>query len=214
MTKKKTKKLQQILRARWQLWVVILCAAIIGAVVGVRATYNSAWAQHNVIRLRAERSVKEELAPLRASLTALGFTNLSELDTKCATTQPPEPTVNPQHPNDIPDAPIPVFECSSGVNRYVVLPADAAGKTAFIRQAQELSRTLRANGWTSREDYPTVPWFQSVAGGVDYQPDQLNTKNIGNVHCMVDFFTAFSKPKPPAISLQASCNTADSEFKF
>lgn len=161
------------------------------------------WLLQNYYRQKVERTFTNELKPLKGSLTALGYKDLSNLDTRCGyityKSDPADPLDEPIRPNGT------YLECSSGINRLTKVPEDAAGKITFNQRAVELSKVLQANGWQSRKDYPTVPWFQKISEGVDYQPDQLNQKTVNNMQCTVDFFTAFSKPDPIAISVMAFC---------
>ena len=160
------------------------------------------WVVHTYNRMQAERTIMSQIKPLNDVLTSLGFENLSKLDTKCGdiTYYPVE--ADQKHSGGT------YFECSSGVDRYLKVHTDVAGKLSFNKNAAELSQILQANGWKSRTDYPTIPWFLSISQGVDYQPDQLNTKITNGFECIVDFFTAFSKiyNEEPAISLQIFCN--------
>jgi hypothetical protein len=162
------------------------------------------WFDQTYYRKKTEHTVTAQIKPLKEVLTSLGFTNLSKLDTKCG-----DVTYEPKQQSGGA-----YFECSSGIDRYMKVPTDAAGKASFNENAAKLSQILQANGWHSRPDYPTIPWFQKISQGVDYQPDQLNQKKVNNFECMVDFFTAYSKMhnERPAISVRIFCNnTPDPE---
>lgn len=165
------------------------------------------WFNQTYYRKKAEHTVTSQIKPLKEVLTSLGFTDLSKLDTKCGYVTY-GPTEGDQQSGGA------YFECSSGIDRYIKVPKDAAGKDGFNQNAAKLSQILQANGWQSRPDYPTIPWFQKISEGVDYQPDQLNEKKVNGFDCMVDFFTAYSKihNDEPAISVHISCtNIPDPE---
>jgi hypothetical protein len=177
------------------------------------------WYNETYYRKKAEHTVTAQIKPLKDVLTSLGFMNLSKLDTKCrdVTYEPIDIDRGPQ--SGAAYAPIQIdgtqqqsggayFECSSGIDRYIKVPIDAAGKVTFNQNVAKLSQILQANGWKSRPDYPTIPWFQKISQGVDYQPDQLNQKKVNDLDCIVDFFTAYSKMhnESPAISVRIFCN--------
>jgi hypothetical protein len=175
-------------------WVILVGG---GLLIGRR------WLRANYERLQAEATINEQLKPLKASLTALGFKDLSSLDTQCGYIKAalPNPEIGPM--DDVAYQTGVNLRCSSGIDRYLVIPAD---KATFKQHASDLSKALRANGWISRPDYLTIPWFQQIGNGVDYQPDQLNSKSVQDYDCTVDFFTAFSRPAAPALSLRAFCD--------
>lgn len=102
----------------------------------------------------------------------------------------------------------PKLICRAEVHSYTVLPADAAGKQAMNAKARALSDLMAKNGWKSGNS-PLVPWFQGITEGKDYQPDQFNYKHVGNMFCMLDYTTAFSKPKPPAMSVTMQCSAPE-----
>jgi hypothetical protein len=167
------------------------------------------WFNQIYYRKKAEHTVTTQIKPLKEVLTSLGFTDLSKLDTKCGyVTYRPVEGADQAHNGGT------YFDCSSGIDRYIKVPTDPAGKASFNQIAAKLSQVLQANGWQSRQDYPTIPWFQKISQGVDYQPDQLNQKKVNDFDCVVDFFTAYSKlySEKPAISVRVFCNkTPDPE---
>lgn len=164
------------------------------------------WFNQIYYRNKTERTVNLQIKPLKEVLTSLGFTNLAKLETKCGYV-----TYGPTNDDQLKSSGT-YFECSSGIDRYIKVPTDAAGKTSFNQNAAKLSQILQDNGWKSRPDYPTIPWFQKISQGVDYQPDQLNTKKVDDFECTVDFFTAYSKMhnEKPAISMRIFCDKTSS----
>jgi hypothetical protein len=182
--------------------VIIVIAFLIAVLAVVFLFPAKHWFNQTYYRRKAEHTVRLQIKPLKEVLTSLGFTNLSKLDTKCgyATFKPTE--------GDQRQSGGTYFECSSGIDRYIKVPTDAAGKASLNENTAKLSQILQTNGWESRPDYPTIPWFQKISQGVDYQPDQLNKKNVNGFECIVDFFTAYSKmySEEPAISVRIFCN--------
>ena len=74
-------------------------------------------------------------------------------------------------------------------------------------RAAKLDAVLQAKGW--QNGYTSLTTLgQSIAKGIDWQPDADYTKTFGNITCDADFNTAFSKPKPAAISGRITCSRA------
>lgn len=180
--------------------------AVVGLLVIASALFlGRNWLAQNYDRLKVERTISGEIEKLEPQLTALGFTDLKQLETSCGYVTYPSHEEMQQDGGFYLSGPGPQYECSSGIDRLTQVPTDEAGKAQFNRNAENLNQSLRANGWKSREDLQTIQWFQEISKGVDWQPDQLNTKTVDDLNCMVDFFTAYSKPAPPAISVQFNC---------
>lgn len=95
--------------------------------------------------------------------------------------------------------------CTATMTKYLVVGSGNDVAARLNTGAAELSKRLDENGWKQRKDLPTKSWFTAIGKGIDYQPDQLNVKQIGDMTCTLDFFTAFSKPAPPAINMVAMC---------
>jgi hypothetical protein len=185
--------------------IILGSILLIILVIAAGLYFGRHWKAENYYRLKVERTVTTQIKPLESSLKALGFNDLANLNTDCKYNtyklNLPKNALNDQlRPSGT------YFDCFSGIDRLITVPTDSVGKAAFNKNAEELSKTLQANGWVSRPDYPTIPWFQEISKGVDYQPDQLNEKNVDGMHCIVDFFTAFSKPAPTAISARINCS--------
>lgn len=181
---------------------LVIVSLVIVALLAVGAFVSKQWLIQNYYRQKVEKTLNAQLKPLASTLKSLGFADLATLDTACSYNTYPDTS-------GVTDAAYStgkVFECSSGVRGYIKIPTDDQGKATFNQNAVELSKVLQANGWESRKDYHTVPWFEKITQGVDYQPDQLNLKTVGDIQCTVDFFTAFSQPDPAAISMHAYCN--------
>lgn len=182
---------------------VIVIAFLIAVLAAVLLFPAKHWFNQTYYRKKVEHTVTSQIKPLREVLTSLGFTNLSKLNTKCGNV-----TYEPTGEGDQRQSGGTYFECSSGIDRYIKVPTDAVGIARFNQNAAKLSQVLQTNGWQSRPDYPTIPWFQKISQGVDYQPDQLNKKKVNGFECVVDFFTAYSKMhnEVPAISVQIFCD--------
>jgi len=72
-------------------------------------------------------------------------------------------------------------------------------------RSQTLAATLKNNGWAGGvTNISTLG--QNIRKGIDWTPDAAYMKQIGNTFCLADFNTAFSKPKPPALSGSVSCS--------
>lgn len=101
----------------------------------------------------------------------------------------------------------PQLQCSVSEDPYIVIGKSVSSKNHFVAQAAKLDNLLKKNGWTETANAtPTIKqWFEGITSGKDWYPDEGAYKNIGASHCSIDFFLAFSNPKPPAFNLQASC---------
>lgn len=199
MAKKTNKKNQK------QTWIIISAAVFILIVVA-SLTVGRNWIVGNYYRVKIEKTLRNELRPFTAPLNELGFTNLNDIDTKCSYVKyPVAPPADSPHPEGGT-----FFECRTSVNRFVVMSKDAA---KINNNAKQISDLLKANGWNTRKDFPTIDWFKKITEGVDYQPDQYSQKQVGDFNCIFDFFTAFSKPDPAAVAFNASCTkmTKDSQ---
>lgn len=174
--------------------IVLLCLGVYASREWIDTTYS---------RIRIERTITQELKPLQPQLEALGFSDFSHLNTECGTIHIEQEQL--QYIDSLYARPGDYFECTSGIDRYTVVATQSFDAERFRQKAVELSDALEKNGWHQREDYPTISWFSNLAAGIDYQPDQLNTKTVGNYDCVIDFFTAFSQPAPAAMSVHAFC---------
>lgn len=77
-------------------------------------------------------------------------------------------------------------------------------------EAEKTLGLLKSNGWSG--EYGTksiytslVTLVKNVNSGIDYTPDAAYEKTIGDINCLFDSNTAFSSPKPPAISSNLYC---------
>lgn len=181
---------------------LVIVSLVIVALVAVGAFASKQWLIQNYYRQKVEKTLSTQLKPLASTLKSLGFGDLTTLDTACSYNIYPDTSAV----TDAAYSAGKVFECSSSVRGFIKVPTDEQGKATFNQNAFELSKILQANGWESRKEYPTVSWFEKISQGVDYQPDQLNLKTVGNIQCTIDFFTAFSQPDPAALSLHAYCS--------
>lgn len=101
------------------------------------------------------------------------------------------------------------LQCTVYVNKYVVIGSSAANKARFVTAAGQLDSALKQNGWTENENVtPTMrQWFQGITSGKDWYADEGAYKNTASAHCSMDFMLAFSNPRPPAYTLQMSCDS-------
>lgn len=133
---------------------------------------------------RIKRTLTSQIKDLEAPLERMGF-SLSNIKAACERGEGSD------------------LYCNARVNSFVVIRSTPE---ELNQQAAQLSDLLNQHGWHQRPDYPTKDWFNKISQQVDYQPDQLNTKTVDGMDCTVDFFTAFSKPKPAAVTLSADCS--------
>jgi hypothetical protein len=172
-------------------------ATIAGAVVIIvligGLILSGPWLKEQYYRYQVKNALSGELQKLHEPLAALGFTQLGK------------PTVKCSHDDEFGKG-ARQLRCTAHVSKYLVMVNRTANSTDIDAGARQLSQYLDQNSWYQRKDYLTIPWFEKIGQGVDYQPDQINTKNIGEIACGVTFYTAFSKPAPAAIELQAECS--------
>lgn len=201
-SRKKLPEQKRLKISKRKLWSSVALAVAL-VILAIAAWHN--WFVTNYSRLKVERTTRHELSKISEPLQALGFHDLDDLTTICGyndTSKPAYGANDSSNPNNTASA----LDCDSRINQTVYVPTDAAGTKTFNQQAATLSKALTDNGWKQREDLPTIPWFQKITEGIDYQPDQLNTKKVNGLDCTVDFFTAFAHPQAPRISLLAYCS--------
>lgn len=78
-------------------------------------------------------------------------------------------------------------------------------KPGLADRATALEISLQAGGWM-RGGTSITQLGSNIAKGIDYTPDAAYLKRIGAYTCLLDFNTAFSKPKPPAINGDMACS--------
>jgi len=155
------------------------------------------WLTASYYRPQIERAVAKQIAPLKGDLAAMGFKDLTKLSTDCG---------YPGYPSDKP-APQPgtALACSSKTSRLLTVPFDVTAKSQLIQRAGELDKNLKKQGWRLVSDKSTTTWFEMVASGKAFPPDQTYTKDLGDTACTFSFWTAYSEPDPPALSMVVSC---------
>lgn len=72
-------------------------------------------------------------------------------------------------------------------------------------RATTLEASLKNNGWTGGNTSIST-LGQNINKGIDWTPDAAYTKQVGKTFCLADFNTAFSRPKPPALSGMVLCS--------
>jgi hypothetical protein len=72
-------------------------------------------------------------------------------------------------------------------------------------RAATLETNLKNKGWTGGNTSIST-LGQNINKGIDWTPDASYTKQVGKTYCLADFNTAFSKPKPPALSGVVMCS--------
>ena len=103
------------------------------------------------------------------------------------------------------------LSCTSSLHAYTEMPKDAAGKAALNRNAEKLQTLLQQRSWEG--EYTDTAQTMSLKRlvhnlneGIDYTPDAAYMKTVGNMQCLMDTSTAFSSPKPAAMSTTISCS--------
>jgi hypothetical protein len=179
--------------------LIALGLILVGGGIGVYV--KRSWVQRHYEAYQLKRELSQQIQPLRGSLEALGFTDL-KLKSECS--YPPADYQSGQ--------PGKVLHCTASISKYIIVGSGSDVTFTLTGGAVQLSKQLDQHGWQQRKDLPTIKWFEAIAKGVDYQPDQLNVKQLDDATCTIDFFTAFSKPAKPAINLVAMCQKPKFNF--
>jgi hypothetical protein len=173
--------------------VYILTGLILLALlIGIVGYLKQDSIQRRYYGYQARHELSQQIEPLLPSLNAIGFTNLSKTKVSCTSTPDAKSGKN-------------INSCVAITKEYIVVGNDSTVVSKLTGSAKQFSEQLDKNGWKQRKDYPVIAWFTALGKGVDYQPDQLNIKQLDSMTCTIDITTAFSKPAPPAISLVATC---------
>ncbi len=143
---------------------------------------------------KSRSALSNESRKLGDPLRALGFTNIEGGKSICQHMEKAGYTGKP-------------LDCTTELKSYVVF-ADDASKTKAIGAAEKLSSSLKQNGW-QQGNYEVGKWFKDVLNKVDYNPDAYHYKYFGNTFCVLDFFVAYSNPKPPAVNADFRCTVPE-----
>lgn len=195
-SKKKKVKSAKIRLSRRAQATTILAAVIILGVAACGATYHDRITQ-KIDKIRygfeASHAFDEEVSTLSQPLLTFGIKK--NMPSKCDMEQ-------------IYQYATPQLQCSVSENPYTLIGGSQTAKSRFVQQAGKLDALFEQNGWTETKNMtPSIrQWFQGITSGKDWYTDDGAFKNIGNSHCSVDFFVAFSNPKPPAFTMQTSCS--------
>lgn len=171
---------------------LVIGIIIILLTLGLTAFIKRDGILRRIYSYQVRSELAEQLKPLQEPLKALGFTNLPKPKATCSS---------------IPNMQTGKSEstCTATISKYIVIGRGETVTKKINKSAAWLDSQFSANGWKQRKDLPTIAWFNTISQGVDYQPDQLNIKQLNTMTCTIDFFTAFSKPSEPAINLVATC---------
>jgi hypothetical protein len=168
--------------------VVLASVAVAALAVSTPKKVREAYYAHKV-----KSSLSSETEKLGNPLKELGFTDIKE-QTNCSY----YPKMGYQ------GRPL---SCTTQQQSYVVFNSDSA-KNKANAAAANLSKLMSQNGW--HQDDPSIAdWFKGVTNKVDYYPDDYNYKYSDNTFCVLDFFEAYSNPKPPAASVVFTCTTPE-----
>jgi hypothetical protein len=169
---------------------IVILTLLLLSLVGYlkREGLQRRWYGHQV-----QSELSQQIQPLTQSFSDIGFTNLPKAKVDCEKA----PTAKLGQSENA---------CMALIKKYIVVGSGETVSNELDKGASELSKHLESNGWKQRKDLPVTTWFHAIGQGIDYQPDQLDLKQIGNnITCTIDITTAFSKPKPPAINLVMTC---------
>ncbi|MEO6761103.1 MAG: hypothetical protein ABI220_01850 [Candidatus Saccharimonadales bacterium] len=143
---------------------------------------------------KSRSALSSESKKLGDPLKSLGFTDIKGSNSLCQYTHKANYSGK-------------MLGCITELKSYTVFP-NKTSKDSAILAASKLSAALEKDGW-HRGNYEVGEWFKDVLNGVDYNPDAYQYKYSGNTFCVLDYFVAYSNPKPPAVSVTFSCTTPE-----
>ncbi len=144
-----------------------------------------------------QHAVDDELNKLQNPLEALGYKNIEKKPVRCVLGYTKGFTTE--------------INCGVEFSAYYEVSQNEADKANLSKNAEKLQALLQQNGWDGEYgdmgDYTSLKKLVSnINNGIDYTPDASYQKDIGSVHCLFDSNTAFSSPKPAAISSHIFCS--------
>jgi hypothetical protein len=174
---------------------IVLVAILAAAAVLLLAMNTPKKVKEIYYKHKVESAMASESKKLGDPLKTLGFTDVK---TKSSCNYYPKAGYqgNP-------------LSCVVEKQSYVVFGSNDSKNTANTAAAN-LSTLLNQNGWKQREDLKVDKFFKGVTSKVDYYPDAYTYKYFGNTLCVLDFYEAYSNPKPPAASVVFTCSSPES----
>lgn len=203
--KKKAITRPSILKQFTTTQVRVLTVLAVIVTVGILGYVSRGWLRVTIVPNAAtmlhgqtlQRDMDAELAALQEPLTLLGYSNVDATRSKCIM----------QTAQGFRES----LSCTSSLHAYSETPRDAAGKATLNSNAQKLQTLLQQRSWEG--EYTDTAQVMSLTrlvhnlnDGIDYTPDAAYMKTIGNMQCIMDTTTAFSSPKPAAMSTTISCS--------
>jgi hypothetical protein len=189
--KKNTKTNRRLQKTAMYYGVAILVFILVIALVLCWSNIKRIYYGH-----QASSAFSTALTNLRSPLNTFGFQNIEGTSSKCVD-------------ESIYGYATLRLQCSAMHQAYVVIGNNPVQKNSFVAKAEELDMLLKQSGWTENGNTtPTIgQWFQGITSGKDWYSDEGAYENVGNQHCGLDFFVAYSSPKPPAFTLQLACSS-------
>jgi hypothetical protein len=174
---------------------IVLVAFLAAAAVLLLAMHAPKKIKEIYYKHKVESSMASESKKLGDPLKALGFTDVK---TKSSCNYYPKAGYqgNP-------------LSCVAEQQSYVVF-GSSDSKNKVNTAAANLSTLLSHNDWKQREDLKVDKFFKGVTSKVDYYPDAYIYKYFDNTLCVLDFYEAYSNPKPPAASVVFTCSAPES----
>lgn len=195
--KKRQKQARKPLGKKRILTIAVVAAAVVLLFAALFAYFDGvAKIKRIYYGYKVRAALDAENQKLKEPLKLLGFTNIEGGDSTCEYAEK----------YGYPGLPL---DCRADLRSYMVFN-DEAQKERTISAAEELSKLLEANGWKrGSSDYEISKWFKDVTSGTDWNADAYHYKYFDNTYCVLDFFVAYSNPKPPAVNAVFLCNTPE-----
>jgi hypothetical protein len=150
---------------------------------------------------KARTVLAQENLLLKNPLRKLGFTSITRGDNENCI------DYSTFIVSSLPGGPVDKIQCSAEIKSYKVFDNENDVNKA-VEAAQEISLLMEQNGW-KRGNYELGTWFKGVLNKADYSPDAYHYKYVDDKFCVIDFFVAYSNPKPPAVQAIFTCTTPE-----
>jgi hypothetical protein len=178
--------------------LLVLLAALLVILLATAAVFMALGGVENAKKVyygyKTRSALSKENKDLGEPLKALGFTNIEGGKSICEHIEKFGYTGKP-------------LDCTAILKSYQVF-SDETSKTKAVTAATKLSSALKQRGW-KQGNYEVGTWFKDVMSGVDYNADAYYYKYVDKTFCVLDFFVAYSNPKPPAVSVQFRCTVPE-----
>ena len=175
--------------------LALLSVVVIGAVLFVRLD-----GPHAIRRMQyghvTRAAYHKEYQNLRPALEGLGLSETADAASSCVDEEIATDGITPENR----------LFCGLETDNYVVITA--ANKQQVLSAAKQLDELVAQGGGELQTNIETTfgKYIADIANGVDYYPDFGATFVRDDYLCGVHFNVAYSKPKPPAYSIQFGCN--------